>query len=55
MVQEIDAAAMSLWLVYRHFEGEVVCAAQDLRAGGDATSVEFDDFDVVKFGALISF
>jgi hypothetical protein len=39
---------MSLWLVYRHFEGEVGCAGQSLHAcGGDA-------FDVVEFGALIS-
>jgi hypothetical protein len=55
VVQEIDAAAMSLWLVYRHFEGEVGCSGQDLRACGGATSLELDDFDVVKFGALISF
>lgn len=43
LVQEVDAAAMSMWLSYKHFEGDV----------NDGT--EFDDFDMVKFGALINF
>jgi hypothetical protein len=42
VVQEIDAAAMSVWLKYRH---------QELEVGG----VEFDDFDYVGLGALINF
>jgi len=43
IVQEIDAAAMSLWLSYRNLEYQ-----NDL---GD----EYDDFQYVKFGALINF
>lgn len=43
IVQEIDAAAMSMWLSYKHFEGEI--------DGGPA----LEDFDLVKFGALINF
>jgi hypothetical protein len=42
VVQEIDAAAMSLWLSYRHIEG-------------DQTGTDIEDFDYVKFGALINF
>jgi len=46
IVQEIDAAAMSIWLTYRHLDGEVTL-------GGANT--KFDDFDLIKFGALIAF
>ncbi|WP_295558838.1 porin [uncultured Hyphomicrobium sp.] len=42
VVQEIDNAAMSLWLTYRHIEG-------DDDAGNSA------EFDYVKAGALINF
>jgi hypothetical protein len=44
-VQEIDAAAMSLWLSYRQFSA-------DGYGGADAN---LQDFDMVKFGALINF
>ncbi|MGD9784139.1 MAG: porin [Hyphomicrobiaceae bacterium] len=48
VVQEIDAAAMSMWLVYRHHDGDI--------AGGLAgTGIDLDEFHVVKFGALINF
>ncbi len=43
VVQEVDAAAMSFWLTYRHVEPELI----------DAGPLE--DFDYVKFGALINF
>jgi len=46
VVQEIDAAAMSMWLTYRHIEGDL----ED--AWGD---IPLEDFDYVKFGALINF
>jgi hypothetical protein len=46
IVQEIDAAAMSMWLSYRNIE------ADDGVAGDDGASI---DFQYVKFGALISF
>jgi hypothetical protein len=42
VVQEVDAAAMSLWLSYRQFEADV--PGEDLQ-----------DFDMIKFGALINF
>ncbi|MCB1519895.1 MAG: porin [Hyphomicrobiaceae bacterium] len=48
VVQEIDAAAMSMWLSYRHHEGEI--------AGGLAgAGIGLDEFHIVKFGALINF
>jgi hypothetical protein len=43
VVQEIDAAAMSLWVSYRHIEYD------------DSSAVNFDDFQYVKAGALINF
>jgi predicted porin len=46
IVQEVDAAAMSVWLKYRNLSLE-------LDAGG--APVEFDDFDYVGVGALINF
>lgn len=58
IVQEVDAAAMSLWLSYRHFEGDVNCGGGSCVAyGGSLGTVDpFDeDFDLVKFGALINF
>jgi hypothetical protein len=47
VVQEIDAAAMSVWLKYRHIDGDVTTE------GGVKT--DFDDFDYVSFGGLINF
>jgi hypothetical protein len=46
-VQEIDAAAMSLWLSYRQF------SAEDGIIGAGHENLQ--DFDMVKFGALINF
>lgn len=43
IVQEIDAAAMSVWISYRHLEYE------------NNTGVQYEDFDYVKAGALINF
>ena len=50
VVQEIDAAAMSLWLSYRHLEGDF---NQRSLAGG--IHGDYDDFQYVKAGALINF
>jgi hypothetical protein len=48
VVQEIDAAAMSIWLHYRNIEGDV--------QGSDTFgNVNFGDLDLLKFGALINF
>jgi hypothetical protein len=46
VVQEIDAAAMSIWLSYKHFEAD---------ADDNVGALDLDDFDLVKFGALINF
>ncbi|MCB1519896.1 MAG: porin [Hyphomicrobiaceae bacterium] len=48
IVQEIDAAAMSMWLSYRHHEGE-------LSDGTIPGTFNVDEFHIVKFGALINF
>jgi hypothetical protein len=47
VVQEVDSAAMSLWLAYRHYEGD-----PDANTG---LVQDPDDFDLIKFGALINF
>jgi hypothetical protein len=52
-VQEIDAAAMSLWLHYQRNEGEVDCAFAS--AVCLAPTTEFEEWDSVKAGALINF
>jgi hypothetical protein len=48
IVQEIDAAAMSLWLTYRNLDAEVTNV-------NPALSFDSNDLHIVKFGALISF
>jgi hypothetical protein len=58
IVQEIDAAAMSMWLTYRRYEADVDCLAGN---AGNACRTNFtganalEDFQQVKFGALINF
>src|SRR5262249_36053701 len=47
VVQEIDAAAMSVWLKYRHYEGTA--------SFGALGTLPIDDFDLVSMGALINF
>ena len=49
VVQEIDAAAMSIWLSYRHLEGEASTSRRQ------SSSSDLDDFQYVKAGALINF
>jgi predicted porin len=46
VVQEVDSAAMSLWLSYRHYEADT---------NGATPEDALEDFDLVKFGALINF
>ncbi|MGD9669322.1 MAG: porin [Hyphomicrobiaceae bacterium] len=50
VVQEIDAAAMSMWLMYRNYDGDL-----DLVDFGGRFSVDLDTMHVVKAGALINF
>ena len=60
-VQEIDAAAMSMWLSYKHFEGSVdtqdciADASPGFSCSGTGGKIDFKDFQLVKFGALINF
>ena len=43
VVQEIDAAAMSVWIRFRETQFE------------DNSTIEYEDFDEVTFGGLINF
>ena len=60
VVQEIDAAAMSMWVQYDNFQAHVSGCANDLQDNGvcDAAGVghtSLDTMQVVKFGGLINF
>jgi predicted porin len=50
VVQNIEAAAMDLYVIYRHAEGDVTAVN-----GGPATFKTLDDFDMVISGARIQF
>lgn len=54
VVQEIDAAAMSLWLSYRHASADVDCKNAALCTGVAGLN-DLEDFQYVKFGGLINF
>jgi predicted porin len=49
VVQEIDAAAMSLWAKWRHHEGDL----QFVDSAGVAGSTSFEDVDMFLAGAVI--
>lgn len=51
VVQEIDAAAMSIFLAYKHFTLDGI----QTNIASQQTFSDFDDFDVVKAGATIGF
>ncbi len=62
VVQEIDSAAMSLWLSYRHIETSLSgcvdngsSAVDDNCFDGPGVAPSIDDFQYVKFGGLINF
>ncbi|MGH1419180.1 MAG: porin [Hyphomicrobiaceae bacterium] len=52
VVQKIDAAAMELYAVYRHIEGDATFLEQGT---GNQANVSFEDLDVVMTGARIKF
>jgi hypothetical protein len=52
-VQEIDAAAMSLWVSYRHLSYDDGAVFATGAAAGQA--IDYKDFQYVKFGGLINF
>jgi hypothetical protein len=58
VVQEIDAAAMSIWLSYRHLEFDdnlcsAIPGAGDCANGNRASG--FESFQYIKFGGLINY
>ena len=62
VVQEVDAAAMSLWLAWRHYEADVTCNNADAVGPVNCTGLNinngnsnFEDLDIIKAGALINF
>jgi len=58
IVQEVDAAAMSLFAIYRAYEGDVNCRGNTVQCGGQGLVVgknSFDEHQLFKFGALINF
>jgi hypothetical protein len=61
IVQNVDAAAMQVWLSWRHYEGDVSCNSGLAGATGCAAigfnegNNGLEDFDLVKAGALINF
>lgn len=61
VVQNIDAAAMQMWLAWRHYEGDVNCnsnlngATGCAGAGLQEGNNGLEAFDLIKFGALIAF
>ena len=60
LVQEIDAAAMSMWVKYRNVDGSLTTNAADARAAGITTGLaagknSLDNLQMITFGAMISF
>lgn len=55
IVQEIDAAAMSLGLGYRHYEGDATCVSGSAACPAGAGRISFDEFDTVVAAAAIRF
>ena len=59
IVQNVDAAAMQMWVAWRHYDGDVTCdnavAASCGGLGLLQGKNDLEEFDLVKFGALINF
>jgi len=55
LVQEIDAAAMSMWFTYRNYSVSATCAAVNNATCDTGINAGLQDFQVFKAGALISF
>lgn len=58
VVQEIDAAAMSIFASYRNYEGDANCRGSAVQCAGQGLAVganSFDQHQLVKFGAIINF
>ena len=51
---------MSVWLSYKHFEGEIETqgcgvSGAGFACGGPTGKTSFEDFQLIKAGALINF
>ena len=55
MVQEIDAAAMSLWVSYRHIDADIDGGGCPMQTPSASTLAATDGFQYLKAGALINF
>lgn len=58
VVQEVDAAAMSFWLVWKHFEADVTCGGAGNACVANGLAVgnnTLEELDIIKAGALINF
>ncbi len=55
IAQGIDAAAMTLYLSYRHIEGDMTVKQNAAGAAGGLRSIDFDDLDIVMTGGIIKF
>ena len=54
VIQGIDKAAMHVYVVYRHYEGDILTTG--IAANGfTGTKFELDDLDVAMGGAIIKF
>ena len=51
VIQGIDKAAMHVYVVYRHYEGDILTTG----TAGAGTKIELDDLDVAMGGAIIKF
>ena len=54
-VQEIDAAAMSVWLKYRDFAADGAEFARSQMPAAAYASSDFSDMKELTFGGLINF
>ena len=54
IIQGIDKASMNVYLVYRHYEGDVLTTGT-AGNGFRGTKFELDDLDVAMSGAIIKF
>lgn len=52
--QHVEAAAMDLYVAYRHHTGDVT-SISNIADGSTTLTTEFDDLDIVMTGALIKF
>jgi predicted porin len=55
VAQGIDAASMTLYLSYRHIEGDLTVKQNAAGAAGAVSTIDLDDLDIVMTGGIIKF